>query len=180
MTDEVEVEVVQESNIMGINSQLGNKQQPSIEVQRVGEIQNSNLEPNQVIPIPSPAGSDHSVAITKSLGCSHNLCLDEHMIIKTAQEQRASTFNDKANSAQRNEKAIWEDVAQINKSSSANSSPSGPPPGFEFAGNYSKVVPDNTPMNENSKQSLGSAEKLAKEALQIGNLLGLKKESQEH
>ena len=29
LTDEVEVEVVQESNIMGINSQLGKKQQPS-------------------------------------------------------------------------------------------------------------------------------------------------------
>ena len=102
------------------------------------------------------------------------------MIIKTGQDQRASTFNDKAKLAQRNEKAIWEDVAQINTSSSANSSLLGPPPGFEFAGNYSKVVPDNTPMNENSKQTLGSAEKLAKEALQIGNLLGLKKESQEH
>jgi len=93
------------------------------------------------------------------------------MIIKVAQEQRASTFNDEATSAQGNEKAIWEDVDQNNKGISENSSPSEPPPGFEFAVNCSKVVPDSTPMSEESTQSLGSAEKLAKEALQIGNLL---------
>ena len=174
LTDENEVEVVQESNFMGSNSQLGNKQQTCLEVQRVGEIQNLKVEPNQVSPITSSAGSDHSVTKTKSLGCSHNECMKEALINKVGQEQCASPIHIQTNSAGGNEKALRGVANQTSQGSIDNSSPSGPPPGFELESRYNKVVPDHIPLSVASNLSLDSAEKRAKEALQIGNLLGLK------
>jgi len=162
---------------MMINSKEGAKQQPALAVQGVDDIQNSNLEPNPITPITTPAGSDHSVTRTRSL-CSHqNVCLDGCRSIETDEvqlAQLASTFIVKTTPAQENVKAQRESGGQNDKEISANSSPSGPPPGFEVAVNGSKLAPNHTPVSSKSTQSLDSTVKLAEESLQIGNLLGLK------
>ena len=110
--------------------------------------------------------------------CSHqNKCNEGCRSIEVEETQpakHASTFIAEATLAQGNEKTQRESDDQSDKGISANSSPSGPPPVFEFAAIGSKLAPNHTPVSSKSTKSLDSAEKIAEEALHIGNLLGLK------
>jgi len=139
LSDENEVEVVQESNIMGSHFQHCNKQQTCVEAQRVPGIQISKVETNQASPLTASVGSDHSVTKTKSLGCSHNECVKEALITKLHQEQCANPIHIQSNSAEGNEQAVRGGANQNNTGSTDEAEPSGPPPGFELPSRYSKV-----------------------------------------
>ena len=169
-----EVEVVQESNMLGSHAQKDNEQQICIEAQRVPRIQNSKGKTNHASPLTVSSGSDLSVTKTKSLGCSLNEGAKEALITLLDQGMCAHPTHTQPNSAEEIEQAGKGDANQENIDSTDEAEPSGAPPGFELPSRQSEVTPEHTSLHRTSNLSSDNAEKQAKEALQIGNLLGLR------
>ena len=166
-------EAVQESDQVGATSELQHKLEEGIAVQRVFDIQNLNLEPNQVCLRATPAGSDHSSSHTKTLCCSQNVCSDDFINTRKGEPQHTTAFTVQANINHDTEEALSKENNQCDKGLSDISSLLGPPPGFEH--NSHRAVVHNCTEGEGSlANSEDSIVKLAKESIQIENLLGLK------
>jgi len=166
-------EAVQESDQVGATSELQHKLEEGIAVQRVFEIQNSNMEPNQACLKASPAGSDHSSSHTKALCCSHNACSEDFINTRKGEPQHTNAFIVQEDVNQDNEEALSKENNQCDKGISDISSSLGPPPGFEQTSNRA-VVQNCTEGDSSPLHSEDSIVKLTKESIQIGNLLGLK------
>ena len=158
-------EVVQETDEAERNSKLDPNQEMGAAAQEVRAFQNSNMEPNRGPLRTSPAGSDHSTTRTRSACSSQNMCSGEFFSIKKTQAHFTSAVNAMATIAQENEKAMSEEGGQHGLGTSENSSPSGPPPGFELGTSNNMVVPNSPDRNETSPQDLDKFVKLAKESI---------------
>jgi len=166
-------EAVQESDPVEETAELQHNLEEATAVQRVIEIQNSNLEPNTVCLRDATAGSDHSSSHTKTLCCNQNVCSDDFINTTKGELQHTTAFNMQANINHDVEEARNKENDHCDKDLSDTSSSIGPPPGFEH--NSHRAVPQNCTEEEDSKaNSEDSIVKLAKESIQIGNLLGLK------
>jgi len=165
-------EIVPESEGIGENSKHTPNQVEGTAVQEVEAIQNLKLEPNQGLSKAYLADSDLA-SQTRAMCFSHTVSLEDVINTKKEKAQLPSEPN-VTSTAQGDGKGLSNVANRNDKAFSENSSPLGPPPGFEFATSCNKGVPDSTNVTENPKQSLVNIEKLAKESIQIGNILGLK------
>jgi len=161
--EQVETNSNQQTNQVGVT-----------EDQELQGIQNSNGEPNQEWLKNSTAGNDSSATRTKPLCCSQNEDSMDFVSTKHGQTHLVNALNEKATLSKGYEEALCKDGGQNSKEMSDMSSSLGPPPGFEVPLCETEVVTNTTERIASPSHSVDSLEQLAKESIQVGNLLGLK------
>ena len=167
------IKETQKPDQMGATPELKHNLEEDEAVQRVKEIQNSNMEPNQACLRASPAGSDCASSHTKALCCSHIDCSTELITTRKGEAQHTNAFIGNNTQDLDTEEAHSKEKNQQGKEASDVSSSVGPPPGFEQL-SKTEAVPNSAEGEEEQTHSEDSAVKTAREALQIGNLIGLK------